>query len=473
MKRLLISLWIFLSLFPTQSALAGSTVDPRKITFPPLNFKVPAAERVVLDNGMILYLLADRELPLVSIQAYIGTGRVYEPADKTGLAGLTGLVLRGGGTALTPAEELDDELEFMASSVEAGISDDIGTVSMSCLKKNLDRTLELFAQVLTMPAFRNDRVEQGKNLMIENIRRQNDDPKEVADRELLKAIYRNHPLGRYPTIESVNSLTRDDLVAFHARYFHPNNVILAVSGDFQRAEILDKLRKAFAGWKKSEVSLPRVPDPVPTSKPEVLLVKKEIDQTVIRMGHLGIDKNNPDLYAVSVMNTILGGNGFSSRLMSVVRAKEGLAYNVESSFRAGRRFPGTFTAETETKSGTTTKAIGLMEGIISDMTRQPVSDEELSLARESIINSFIFAFTTPASVVAQQARLEYYGYPKGYLENYRKNIAKVTKSDVLRVARKYLFPERLILVVVGDEKKFDKPLSTFGEVRPVVLESAK
>lgn len=473
MKRLLISLWIFLSLFPTLSALAGSTVDPRKMTFPPLNFKVPAAERVVLDNGMILYLLADRELPLVSIQAYIGTGRVYEPADKTGLAGLTGSVLRGGGTALTPAEELDDELEFMASSVEAGISDDIGTVSMSCLKKNLDRTLELFAQVLTMPAFRNDRVEQGKNLMIENIRRQNDDPKEVADRELLKAIYRNHPLGRYPTIESVSSLTRDDLVAFHARYFHPNNIILAVSGDFQRAEILDTLRKAFAGWKKRDISLPRVPDPVPTSKPEVLLVKKDIDQTVIRMGHLGIEKNNPDLYAVSVMNTILGGNGFSSRLLSVIRAKEGLAYNVESSFRAGRRFPGTFTAETETKSATTAKAIGLMEGIITDMTRQPVSDDELSLARESIINSFIFAFTTPASVVAQQARLEYYGYPQGYLENYRKNIAQVTKSDVLRVARKYLHPGRLILVVVGDEKKFDKPLSTFGEVQPVVLEPAK
>jgi zinc protease len=473
MKKLLTTLWLFLSLFPVASAVAGSSVDPRKMTFPPLVFKVPVAERVVLDNGMIVYLLADRELPLVSIQAYVGTGSVYEPADKTGLAALTGAVLRGGGTALTSPETLDDELEFMASSIESGIGADVGTVSMSCLKKNLDRTLELFAQVMTVPAFREDRVVQGKNLTIEAIRRQNDDPKEVADRELLKTIYRNHPLGRYPTVETVSSLTRADLVAFHDRYFHPNNVILAVSGDFDRSEILDKLRKVFAGWKRAEVSLPLVAEPAPVGKPAVLLVKKDIDQTVIRMGHLGIDKNNPDLYAVTVMNTILGGNGFSSRLMSVVRAKEGLAYNVDSSFRAGSRFPGTFTAETETKPSTTAKAIGLMEGIISGMTRQTVSDEEISLARESIINSFIFAFTTPASVVAQQARLEYYGYPKGYLENYRKNIAKVSKKDVLRVARKYLHPDRMILVVVGDEKKFDRPLSTFGEVREIVPDAPK
>ncbi|MDD2335534.1 MAG: pitrilysin family protein [Geobacteraceae bacterium] len=473
MKKLLFTLWLFLSLFPAISAIAGSTVDPRKMTFPPLVFQVPTAERVVLDNGMIVYLLPDRELPLVSIQAYVGTGSVYEPADKTGLASLTGVVLRGGGTSLTSPEALDDELEFMASSIESGIGNDVGSVSMNCLKKNLDRTLDLFAQVLTVPAFREDRVLQGKNLTIEAIRRQNDDPKEVADRELLKAIYRDHPLGRYPTIHSVSSLNRDDLVAFHRRYFHPNNIILAVSGDFDRKEILEKLKKAFAGWKRGEVSLPLVPEPSPNGKPEVLFVKKDIDQTVIRMGHLGIDKNNPDLYAINVMNTILGGNGFSSRLMSVVRAKEGLAYNVDSSFRAGSRFPGTFTAESETKSASTAKAIGLMEGIIADMTRKSVSDDEISLARESIVNSFIFAFTSSASVVAQQARLEYYGYPKGYLENYRKNIAKVTKRDVLRVARKYLLPGKMILVVVGDEKKFDKPLSTFGEVRQVVLEAPK
>ncbi|HOP41071.1 MAG TPA: pitrilysin family protein [Geobacteraceae bacterium] len=473
MKRPLIALLLFFFLFPTASLGAGPTADPRHMTFPPLVFKVPTAERVVLDNGIVVYLLDDRELPLVSMQAYVGTGGVYEPADKTGLAALTGAVLRGGGTKHTTPEVLDDELEFMASSIDSGIGADAGSVSMSCLAKNLDRTLELFAQVLRMPMFREDRVAQAKNLMIEGIRRQNDDPKDVADRELRKAIYRNHPLGRYPTVESVSSLTRDDLVAFHRRYFHPNNMILAVAGDFDRAEILAKLRKAFGGWRRVEVSLPVVPEPVPVERPAVLLVKRDIDQTVIRMGHLGIDKNNPDVYAITVMNAILGGNGFSSRLMRVVRAQKGLAYNVDSSFNPGRRFPATFEAETETKPATTALAIGLMEGIISDMTRNPVSDGELSLAKDSIINSFIFAFTTPATVAARLARLEYYSYPHGYLENFRKNIAGVTKEDVLRAARKYLHPDNMILVVVGNERKFDKPLATFGTVKEVVPETVK
>jgi predicted Zn-dependent peptidase len=361
----------------------------------------------------------------------------------------------------------------MASSIESGIGADSGSVTFSSLKKNLDRTLALFAQVMMAPTFREDRVIQGKNRAIEAIRRQNDDPKEVADRELNRAIYAGHPLGRIPTVESVSAITRDDLIAFHRRFFHPNNVILAVSGDFDKKEILEKLRTVFGGWKKEAVALPDIPQPSPTGKPAVLLVRKNIDQSVIRMGHLGIDKNNPDLYAIYVMNSILGGNGFSSRLMAVVRTREGLAYNVDSSFQAGRRFTGTFEAETETKAGTTARAISLMRDIIDGMTRQPVSDAELTLAKESIINSFIFGFTNAASVANQRARLEYYGFPEGYLENFRDNIARVTKEDVLRVSRKYLRPEALTLVVAGDEKRFDKPLSAFGEVREVVLEAAK
>lgn len=467
MKKILVILTLLISFATAVGSSAAGLPDPRRLTFPPLAFQVPTAERVVLENGMVVYLLEDHELPLISIQAYIGTGSVYEPADKTGLAGLTGRVLRSGGSAAVPAEALDDELEFMASSIEAGIGADVGSLSMSSLKKNFDRTLELFAQVMTAPAFREDRFNQARNRLVEAIRRENDDPKEVGDRELAKAIYQGHPLGRYPTVESVGRIGRDDLVAFHRRFFHPDNVILAVSGDFDRKEIIGKLTKVFGHWQKGAEELPTVPEPTPVAKPAVLLVKKDISQTVIRMGHLGIDKNNPDLHAIYVMNSILGGSGFNSRLMSVIREKEGLAYNVNSSFQAGRRFPGTFEAETETKAGSTAHAIGLMREIITGMTREPVSEAELTLARESIINSFIFGFTNAASVVAQKARLEYYGYPRGYLEDFRKNIGRVTKEDVLRVARKYLHPEKMILVVVGDEKRFDKPLSGFGEVREI------
>jgi zinc protease len=457
----------------TAPVVCAAPVNPRSMTFPPLKFKIPKSERIVLKNGIIVYMLEDHELPVVSVTAFIGAGSVYDPPGKTGLAGLTGALMRSGGTTELAAEKMDDELEFMASSVESSIGTDVGNVSMSCLKRNLDRTLDIFSQVLMTPAFREERVELVRKRTIEALRRENDDPKEVADRELRKAIYHDSPLGSHPTVGSVNAITRADMADFHKRYFRPNNTILSIAGDFSRDEILAKLNRAFAGWKKERISFPPVALPGPELKPAVYLVQKDINQSVIRMGHLGIDKSNPDIYALRVMDFILGRGGFESRLMSAVRTAQGLAYNVESDFSVGRRYPGTFVAETETKAESTAKAIGLMERIIAGMTEKPVSDTEIRQAKDSIISSFIFGFTNTASVVNQQAMLDYYGYPRGYLETYREKIAGVTREDVLRVARKYLHPEAMILVVVGDGKEFDKPLSVFGKVNEIKLKNEK
>jgi predicted Zn-dependent peptidase len=244
-----------------------------------------------------------------------------------------------------------------------------------------------------------------------------------------------------------------------------------VSGDFDRKRFLAGLEKAFAGWEPPAEPLPAVAQPTEV-KPAVLFAPKEVSQTVIRMGHLGIDKDNPDLHAIRVMDFILGG-GFTSRLTSEIRSNLGLAYSVYASFDVGRRFTGTFRAETETKTDATVRVIELMEKIFTGMTQSPVSDQELALAKDYIVNSFIFGFTKPEMVVAQRARLEFFGYPAGYLENYRANIAKVTKEDVLRVAKKYLQPERLTIVVVGDGAKFDKPLATLGPVREIELNREK
>jgi predicted Zn-dependent peptidase len=471
MKRILVIL--FLSLFATAAPAFAAPVSPRTMTFPPLKFEIPKTDRVVLENGMIVHLLEDHELPTISVTAYIGAGSVYEPAGKSGLAALTGAVMRTGGTADTPVEKIDDELEFMASSVESSIGRDAGNASLTCLSKNLDRTLQIFSQVLMSPAFRTDRVELARKNAIEALRRENDNPKEVGDRELNKEIYRGSPLGRYPTIESVSAITREDMVELHRKYYHPNNIILAVAGDFTRSEILAKLNKAFAGWTKEQVSFPPVPVPDKNTKAAVYLVKKDVNQSVIRMGQLGVDKNNPDIYALRVMNFILGGGGFESKLMTEIRTKEGLAYNVDSDFSIGRRFPGTFTAETETKAESTVRTIGLMKTIIAGMTTTPVTEKEIGQAKDSMINAFIFGFTSSASVASQRAMLEYYGYPDGYLENFRGNIAKVTRDDVLRVARKYLNPGAMQLVVVGDESRFDKPLNVFGEVREIKLNNGK
>ncbi|MBP1753018.1 MAG: zinc-dependent peptidase, family [Geobacteraceae bacterium] len=472
MKRIF-AIFLLMLVAIAGTAGAAASPDPRSMAFPPLKFQVPETERIVLKNGMIVYLLEDRELPLVSITAYIGAGSVYEPSSKTGLAGLTGTVIRSGGTAETSPEQLDDELEFMASSVESSIGTDAGIASMNCLKRNLDGTLRLFSQVLMHPAFRSDRVELARKRLLESLRRENDNPKELADRELIKAIYRGSPLGMHPSPESVSLITREDLVEFHRKFYHPGNIIMGVAGDFTRQEMVEKLNRAFGAWKKEPVSFSQVKIPETKKKPELYLVKKETSQSVIRMGHLGIDKNNPDIYALRVMNFILGGGGFESKLMSEIRTRQGLAYNVDSDYSIGRRFPGTFTAETETKAESTAKTIGLMQSIIRGMTERPVSEGEITQAKESIINSFIFGFTSSASVAGQKAMLEYYGYPREYLDNFRKNISRVTKDDVLRVAKKYLRPEAMTLVVVGDEKKFDKPLSNFGEVSEIRLNETK
>jgi zinc protease len=481
MKRLFLIVWT-LALVTACATPQGATTqesgavhkstDPRTLGFPPLKFEIPKSERVQLKNGMVVYLLQDHELPIVNLTAYLNAGSIYEPADKVGLASLTGAALRSGGTLETAPDKLDRELEFMASSIESSINADHASVSLATLTKNLDRTLALFAQVMTKPAFEPSRVELARMHAIEGIRRQNDDPKAIASRELNRAIYPGHPLGRVPTLASVRAVTRDDMVAFHKHYFYPVNTTLAVSGDFDREKLLISLEQLFGGWPNHAPAFPAVPEPKDDASPAVLHVQKDVNQSVIRMGHLGIDKNNPDLYAIKVMDFILGG-GFTSRLTQEIRSNQGLAYNVDSYFETGRRFRAPFIAETETKSETTVRTTTLLRSIIAGMTLAEVSETELKLAKDSIINSFIFGFARSDAVVNQQARLEFYGYPTGYLENYRDNIARVTRKDVLRVARKYLQIDAMKLVVVGDEKKFDKPLSEFGSVREITLDNIK
>jgi predicted Zn-dependent peptidase len=453
-------------------ATAPKSTDPRTLTYPQLKFTIPQSERLTLENGIVLYLLEDHELPLVSLTAYLRTGGIYDPAEMAGLASITGSLIRGGGTATLTPDELDAELEFMASGIESSIGEENGSVSMTTLTRNLDRTLALFTDVMLTPGFAQGRIDLTKKNYIEGIRRQNDDPKEIAAREFRKALYANHPLGRVATIESIKRISRDDIIAFYRQAMQPSGMIIAVSGDFDSKELAAKLGKLLGKWRPTATGLPAVAQPDVTPAKRVLQAHKQVSQSVVRIGHLGLEKNNPDQYAIRVMDYILGG-GFTSRLTQEVRSNQGLAYHAGSRFDIGRRFPGTFIAETETKSASTVKAISLMKEIIAGMTTAAVTDAELRQARESIINSFIFGFTRADSIVTQQARLEFFDYPRGYLENFRDNIAKVTAADILRVARKYLHPEAMTIMVVGDETKFDRPLSVFGEVREIKLENGK
>ncbi len=469
MRHILIAICLLATLTAPVFCADQPPANPRTMKFPDFNFQIPKTERVVLDCGMPVYLLRDTELPIVNMTAIVRAGSVYEPAARSGLSGMVGSVLRSGGAGGMTPEIMDDELEFMASAVESSIGSDIGTVSLTALKKNFSRTLQIFSDVLQRPDFNEKRIEINRRQTIENLRRQNDDPKEIAGREINRAIYTGHPLGVITSFESISSITRQDLVDYHRRFFRLDNMILSVSGDFDRTALLKELNAAFKPVKySSTLALPDVPQPKQEFQGQVLYGKKDVNQSVIRMGHLGLNKDTTDIYAVRLLDYILGGS-FTSRLTMEIRTNQGLAYSVGSHFDIGRRFTGSFIAETETKAESTAKAINLMKMIITGMTKEPVSDTELNAAREYIINSFMFGFTNPASIVSQRARLEYYGYPDGYLEQYRDNIAKVTKADILAAARKYLHPDAFKLVVIGNAEKFDMPLSTFGKVRELDL----
>lgn len=472
MKRLIISLTLILCSVTAALSAESAKANPRSMPFPELRFEIPKAERVVLECGMPVYLLRDPELPIITLTAMVRTGSVYEPDTKSGLAGMTGMVMRSGGAGGLTPDKMDDELEFMASSVESGIHSDMGTVSLTSLSRNFGRTLQIFSDVLLRPDFNEKRVELARKQMIEGLRRQNDDPKEIAGREINRAIFAGHPLGAVPTFESAAAITRQDMIAFHRRFYRVDNMILAVAGDFDRAALLKELNRVFPkAAALPPLDLAAIPQPSAPFAAEVLLGQKAVNQTVIRMGHLGLNKDNPDIYAVRILDYILGGS-FTSRLTMEIRTNQGLAYNVDSHFDIGRRFAGSFIAETETKAESTARAIGLMKEIITTITREEVTDQELKSAREFIVNSFMFGFTSPAAIVTQRARLEFYGYRSDYLDSYRDKIARVTKADVLAAARKYLKPDAFKIVVVGDAAKFDKPLSTFGTVRELDLKLA-
>jgi predicted Zn-dependent peptidase len=468
--RNLILLFCFMLIALTSAFAAEKPLaNPRSISFPPLNYQIPKAERVVLECGMPVYLLRDSELPIINVSAMVRVGSVYDPADKNGLAGMAGSIMRSGGAGGLVPEKMDDELEFMASSVESSIGSDMGTVSLTTLTKNFSRTLKIFSDVLLRPDFSSARVEIARKQTIEGLRRQNDDPKEIAGREIGRAVYAGHPLGVIPNFASISAIQRQDLLDFHRRFFRTDNTILAVSGDFNREAMLKELNATFGpALKRDALKLPEISQPPRNFSAEVIYGMKDVNQTVIRMGHLGLSKDDPELYAVRVLDYILGGS-FTSRLTLEIRTNQGLAYNVGSHFDIGRRFTGSFIAETETKAESTVKAIKLMSGIIAGMTKEPVSDNELNAAREYIINSFMFGFASPSSIVMQRARLEYYGYSADYLERYRENISKVSKEDVLNAARKYLHPDAFKLVVVGNAEKFDAPLASLGTVRELDL----
>ena len=446
--------------------------DPRQMRFPTVDFNPPEPERVVLDNGMVVYLLEDHELPLITLSAMIRTGTWLDPADKIGLAAMTGAVMRAGGSTRMSADEVDDELERMAATISISFGKESGSASLDVLKSDFPRGLRIFADLVRGPAFEPNRVELIRMQAIEGIRRRQDHPGSVAAREFAKLLYgQTHPSAREATVESVKSITRDDLVAFHRMTVQPNGIILGVTGDFDKATVLSMLQEVFGDWPKGTVPTLSIPDVPPgdASTAAVRFISKETSQTHVRMGHLSIKETDPDYVALAIVNDILGGGSFRSRLFNDVRTKRGLAYSVGSAFRAGSHGQGVWYMRAETKLPSTQEVVSRFVANIERLRQEPVSDAELEEAKEAYVNSFVFSFTSAASIVSRFMDLEYDGLPKDWLQQIRDKVVKLTKDDIQRAAEKHLHPDRLRLLAVGSGEALQKVLASFGEVKEIKL----
>ncbi len=457
--------------------LAGALAAPalaqvksyKELNYPPLpTFTIPKPQVVTMKNGLTVFMLPDPELPLVDVSARIRTGSIYEPAEKAGLARLMGVVQRTGGTASLSGDAIDDFLALRAASIETSVGVDSGFASMNCLKADVADVLAVFADILRTPAFAEDKLQIAKVQARAAIARRNDNVNGITARELQRLVYgEDSPLARNEEYASIAAITRDDLVAFHARFYHPNNVYLGVVGDFEPKEMLRLLERTFGDWRRGpQFAAP----PVAYRKnprPGVFYIeKKDVNQANIAMGHLGIEMRNPDYFAVEVLNEVLGGS-FASRMFSNIRSKKGLAYSVYGGVGAGFSAPGVMRAGLQTKLEQMGEAVDALREELAGIINNPPTPEELARAKESILNSFVFNYDSSAKILRQQMLYAYYGLPANFLETYRANIEKVTAADTARVAKAYIRPDQLALLVVGDASKFDRPLSSFGPVTTI------
>jgi len=469
MKRTIpvILLAVFLAAVLAAPAWAGKRPHPSKLKYPALEIETPDVVELSLAGGTEGFMIEDHEIPVVDI---VFLFRGYFPDEtKYGLSEMAQWVIRNGGSEAWPADKLNDELEFLPADIEVYGSDLATLVAVSCLKKDLDEVLGIAADLVRNPLFPDEKIEQKRGTMLEDIRRQNDQPRDVARREFMKLVYAGHPYGWDQTSATVEAITRDDLVDFHAKYFHPNNALIGVSGDVTRDEITAKLDEAFAGWQPAVVEIPPVPQITAEPAATWNYAYKDISQAYMMIGHLGIKADNEDRCAVDIMNFILGGGSFTSWITTEVREKKGLAYSSGARYSADPFALGTFYAFAQTKAEEYSRAMQIIIEQIDKMKSEGPDEEELHKAVDSYLNSQVFDYDSKSGMVRRLVMLKFQGRPLDTPERDMEAYAKLTVDDIRRAAQKYLHPDHLTILVVGDKEKFDRPLSDFGPVHEIDL----
>jgi len=443
-------------------AQVGIPDRPEEIHFRPLTFEPPAAEdhRRTLSNGVPVYMAPSREFPLVNITFSFKGGSYLDPEDQVGLAAMTGAMIRRGGTETVSAEDLDEEFDFLAAIASTSSGSTQSTASLNTLTSNLDESFDLFMDMLRNPGFQEDRVEVYREEALEAMKQRNDDAQDILSREWDALMYgRGHFEGRRATKAMLDSITTEDLRRFHEKVFQPGNLIIGVTGDFEPEAMLARLEQALSGWELGA----RMPDPpAPDHEPDpgVYYIQKDIPQGKVYIGHRGVARDHEDYFPLLVMNEILGGGGFTSRIVQRVRSDEGLAYSAGSAMRMPAYYPGEFRALFQSKSRTVALAIKIILEEIDKIRTEPVSDEELATAKNAFIETFPRRFESKQATIGTFISDEWTGRPDGYWESYRDNVRAVTAEDIRRAAARHLHPEQAAMLIVGE----------WSEIKPGDLE---
>ncbi|MFM7108318.1 MAG: M16 family metallopeptidase [Planctomycetaceae bacterium] len=433
-------------------APAAPPKRPERIVFPPLAYEPPdpAAFRRTLPDGTAVYLAPTHEFPLVSLAITFKGGASLDPADTPGLAAMTARMVREGGTTRQEPAEFDETLDFLATEAAVSAGDAFTTATMSCLESNFDESLGLFMEMLRTPGFDAARLATTKARTVEFLKQRNDDAASILGREWKRLLFGpGHFEAAEPTGATVAAVSRERLAEMHKRVFHPGNAIVAVSGDFDEAEMLAKLAKAFTGWERGPVA-PDPAAPEATLEPGLYHVPKDIPQGKVAIGCRSITRDDPDAIPLILLDEILGAGGFTSRLMQKVRSNEGLAYSVRSTVAPRVTYPGEFKAGFESKNATVALATKIVLDEIRAVREEFVTEEELETAKRGLIETFPRQFESKPKMLGVFVNDEWTKRPADFWKTFRQKVAAVTPEDLRRVARTHLDPERMAILVVGD-----------------------
>jgi zinc protease len=458
-----------LVLLANAASAASPWVDPRQMKIPDLHeIQIPQPERFVLDNGMVVYLLEDHDFPLVDARALVRVGSIYEPAEKVGLASVTGTVMRTGGTTSIPGDSLDVILESMGASIEVSIGQTQGTASMSVLSQDLEKGFGYLNDVLRHPAFPQEKIDLAKKQERTEIASRNDEMLNILTREIPKLLYGpDSPYARHTEYATIDDIGRDDLVAFHDTFFHPDRVIMTVYGDFDSGKVKDLLRKDFGDWAKASTALPPDPPATPTDVTGVFVIDKEnTTNSAVVLAQTGLKMDNPDYAALSVYHEIMGG-GFGSVLFNDIRTVHGLAYATGSSPGAGLHHPGGMFFYALTQSDSTVATLGYLKQDVAKSLQEPFTDKQVQRGKDSILNSLVFSFSSKGAVLNRMAQYEYYGYPKDFLQKYQEEVKALTPQDILAAAKREVKYPKEAEVIIGTKAKFSDALASLGPYKDI------